>query len=349
MQHRFLVRSAALFATLLLAFPALAQKPAPRKPPASQPAASSQPADSTPTPTDDNQPKRLIMTDGSYQDVVRWEVKGDRVRYLSAERYEWEEVPKSMVDWAATEKNQKEQQASQASDNSAVKEVDAEAAAERAAEEARSPTIAPGLQLPSQGGVLLLDTFQGQQQLVEIHQNNGIIDEDRAGNILRSTVNPIAKKKANIVLNDPHAKVQVHVAQPAIYLNVEADENDAAAQAQNPDVDRFRIVQVQTKKDARVVGTVETSIIGKTDQKAHYIPAKTEQVSSAWVKVTPQQPLTPGEYAIVEMLGKDVNLYVWDFGVNPAAPANPGAWKQEPVANAPAQPTPQLQQNHPKP
>src|SRR5713226_9777080 len=276
--------------------------------------------------------KRLILKDGSYQLATKWEVKGDRVRYLSAERGEWEEVPNSLVDWAATDKYEKDRAAGAPAPEAV--ELDKELGAERLADEAKSPHVAPGLRLPDEGGVILLDTFESQPQLVELQQSGGAIKKNVKGNILRAAINPIASAKQTIELQGLHAKIQSHATLPAIYVNVE--QQDASAQGpQQPELpwDRFRIVRMQAKQDKRIVGDIKIAVYGKVSQEQKLVPTTAEKLTGGWVKVTPNSALTPGEYAVVEMLGKDgMNLYVWDFGVNPSAPANAMAWKPDPSA-----------------
>ena len=291
---------------------------------------------------------RLILKDGSYQLITKYEVKGDRVRYLSAERNEWEEVPKDLVDWTATEQFEKDRAAGKPAPEAA--ELDKELEAERKAEELKTPQVAPGLRLPEDGGIMLLDTFQGQPELVELQQQGGQLNKNMKGNILRATINPIASAKQTIEIPGTHAKVQSHAALPAIYANVEQqDQSDNATtepqmpvqNVQQPGEpwDRFRIVRLQTKGDKRIVGDIKIAVYGKVSQEQKLVPTASEQLTGGWVKVTPASPLTPGEYAVVEMLGQQgMNLFVWDFGVNPAAPANANATGLRPASSIPPPP-----------
>ena len=121
-----------------------------------------------PTPA---QARRLILKDGTYQSVTKYEIHGERVRYFSAERGEWEEVPNSLIDWDATEKF--EQGRLQGAPAPEAVELDKELEAERKAEQARSPQVAPGLRLPDEGGIFLLDTYENQPQLAELQQSGG--------------------------------------------------------------------------------------------------------------------------------------------------------------------------------
>jgi hypothetical protein len=300
--------------------------------------------------------QRLVLKDGSYQAVVKYEVKGDRVRYLSAERNEWEEVPNSMVDWAATEKYKNDRAAGVSSPEAAA--LDKELEAERAADEAKSPHVVPGLKLPDDGGVVLLDTYETQPQLVELQQNGGEINKNMKGNILRAAINPIASSKQTIELPGLHAPIQSHATLPSIYVNVAQQDQDVNAGTKGPQQpqqpqqpqepwDRFKIVHLQSKQDKRIVGNIKIAVYGKVSQQGDFVDTRAEQLTGGWVKVTPTQPLAPGEYAVVETLGKEgMNLYVWDFGVNPSAPANAQVIKPE-VSAAPAATDPKtLQDRH---
>jgi len=295
--------------------------------------------------------KRLILKDGSYQSVTEWQIKGDRVRYMSAERDEWEEMPKDLVDWPATDKYNKEREAG-APTPEAV-ELDKQMAEERRADEAKSPHVAPGLRLPEDGEVELLDTFQGQPQLVELEQSSSDVNRNTKGNILRGVVNPVAGAKETIELPGLHAKIQAHAQLPAIYVNVAQQDQQARNQDEGPQPeqaelpwDRFRIVraQVRAKSESRIVGNIKVAVYGKVSQDQKFVPTTAEKLTGGWVKVTPTKPLEAGEYAVVETLGKEgMNLYLWDFGVNPNAPANILATKPDPAENAPPEKPKEMQ------
>ncbi|HTZ97954.1 MAG TPA: hypothetical protein VMB18_16250 [Terriglobales bacterium] len=285
--------------------------------------------------------KRLVLKDGSYQLVSQWEVQGDRVRYLSAERNEWEELPNSMVDWDATEKFEKDRLSGKPAPEAV--EVDKEMQAEQQAEEAKTPQVAPGLHLPEEGSVLLLDTFQSQPQLIELQQTNGEIDRNRKDNMLHAVLIPIpiSSSKQYIELDGAHATLQAHAALPSIYVNLVPSTDSVGPekpeQPEQPEQpwDRYHIVRAQIRKDKRIVGVIKTNPLGRSSQQQNLIPTDSIHLKGDWVKITPLSPLEPGEYAVVELLGRQgMNTFVWDFGVNPSAPANPGALMPEPSAKS---------------
>jgi len=287
---------------------------------------------------------RLILKDGTYQSVTKYEINGDRVRYFSAERGEWEEVPKAMVDWDATKKYE-EGRLTGGSIPEAI-ELDKEIEAERKAALVRTPEVAPGLRLSDEGGVYLLDTYQNGPELAEIQQAGSDLNRSTKSNILRAAINPFSGAKQKIELPEAHAKVQAHTMLPSIYINVGADTGEgppavATGAEENgrvpaeatpvPPTERFKIIRVETKGNKRVAGAVKVAVTGATKIDERFIPSTVTTLTGGWIKLSPIDPLPEGEYAVAEMLGKDsMNLYVWDFGVNPNAPANAFAVRPEP-------------------
>lgn len=305
--------------------------------------------------------KRLILKDGSYQLVRKYQIVGDRVRYLSEERDDWEEVPYALVDWAATRKWNQEHalnaqglpiqppaQPSAGQPNPGEAEaakIDSEAAAERTALMEQTPTVAPGLQLPNLDGVFVLDNFQNVPELIQLRQTAGDVNRGGTHNILRAAIGSFRGAQEPVRINGQAAKLRLHVDDPSLYVslnklaNEQVDSESAfvvnTGDDKNPDPDknvgssptsRYAIVRVEVVPGERVIGAVRLRRLnGQIVQSESIVPTTAQILPGGyWMKLTPKEPLTVGEYALMEILAPgQINLDVWDFGVDPEAPENP--------------------------
>ncbi len=283
---------------------------------------------------------RLYLKDGSFQVVLSYRVQGDNVFYLSAERGAEEEIiPLRLVDIPTTEKWQKQKDA--AASGAPAVQIDPELAREEADRAARSPEVAKNLRLPEDDSVLVLDTYRGQPELVPMQQTDGALNRQTAHNILRQTLNPLASAHQLVEIKGETAPVQLHVADPEVYVRLD-DANDTAPvhggafqvdtggsrggiklEAPSPKSE-YVIVRVDVRRGVRVVTSFNLSLLGGARRQADVVETtRTLMDGGHWLKIVPKESLPFGEYALMEVLDdRTVNTGVWDFGVRPTAGPN---------------------------
>ncbi|HVC47865.1 MAG TPA: hypothetical protein VND90_11510 [Terracidiphilus sp.] len=289
---------------------------------------------------------RLILKDGTFQMCRKYEIVGDRVRYLSQERGDWEEIPANLVDWDATRKWEQNHAGPYQPDSSAMKEaseLDKEEAAERADDLARMPMVAKGLELPDQEGVFILDTFRGTPELVPVASSD-LNMHGRSHHGL-SMLNPLAGARTDLELDGAHARVHLHINDPVLYISLDTADSmePAGAYALTVKTSKdtvangphgahsassgFAIVHVDERRAIRLVGGIHVNPLGKVTQSENVISATVERMPGGhWLKITPRQNLLIGEYALVEILSPtEINQTVWDFRVDPTLGDNPGS------------------------
>jgi hypothetical protein len=289
------MRKAALLIVLLAVAvaPLMGQKNAP---PASR---GDQPAQSAPA----GQRQKLVMKDGSYQLVRGYQVQGDRVRYYSIERDGWEEVPASLVDWEATEQTNRAESA--AADEAltrarAAGEEDKES--RQAADQILGSEIAPGLFIPDEDGIYVIKS--GKVLALPRQEAKERVDKGRmATNVLLPV--PVLKNRNLVEIAGARAPVRLEASPAALY-----------ASGRTRDDSRFALARLKAKGDARQVEAILTNILGRNPtHSGDYIELKSETIAPNVFRLTPARPLPPGEYAIVEFLGNDLNMFLWDFAV----------------------------------
>jgi hypothetical protein len=297
---------------------------------------------------------RLYLKDGSYQIVMSYRVSGSLVHYISAERDgAAEEIPLSLVDLDATHRWEKDHSPTQAGDNTASGEppaIDPELLKEEADRASLTPEVAKDLSLPEQNSLLALDTFHGLPELVPLSQNDSDLNRNTGHNILRAVINPLSSPHQVAQIKGERSYVQLHVASPVFYIRVGDDnvpstggtpltvDTHGASNTIKPDPasgstsDHYVIVRADVRTGVRDIASFRIGLLGTGQPQEDVVETTSEVLPGGhWMKLTPQQPLDFGEYALMEVISdKVVNLSVWDFGVHPVAPENRDVIKPEP-------------------
>lgn len=240
---------------------------------------------------------RLYLKDGEYQIVREYHVEGDRVRYYTTERGQWEEIPLSLIDLTRTEKEHKAKE-------EVVKEEAEQDQEEAAAMRALRQEIAS---VPDDNGAYY--NLDGKVKPLEAATYQTITNKKRAALKMLSPV-PLIPGKASVLIEGEHSKFIVHDARPTFYFRPEREE-------------RFGIIRVTPKKEHRLVeniSVVPVANVGVANRDE--IPVFQQQLADNLYKVWPEKPLTAGEYAVVEFnddpnTPDQMQLLVWDFAYQP--------------------------------
>jgi len=249
---------------------------------------------------------RLYLKDGTFQMVREYQVLPDRVKYLSAERSgDWEEIPLDLVDLDRTTKEVAEHEAQLAREAKEDAEEDAAIRAQK--REASS--------VPGDPGVY----YVHGDVLEPLKQADAIVVTDKGRAILRTASSiasvlfghayppvPLTSGKNTIELEGAAAAFRVDEDRPEFYLRLAA-------------ADGLAIVKLSPKGNARTVEAVLIApVTNELEPKREALPSFTREVGELLFKIWPEQPMPPGEYAVIEFQDSQGTLQVWDFGVGEA-------------------------------
>ncbi|MBV8811102.1 MAG: hypothetical protein JO033_20735 [Acidobacteriaceae bacterium] len=241
---------------------------------------------------------KLYLKDGGYHLVREYQVEGDRVRFYSTERGEWEEMPVALVDLTKTEQERKTK------DEQVQQEARAEDEETKAERELRREIAS----IPMDPGAYY--KVNDKIQAVPRADYQVITDKKRQLISVLAPV-PLIPGKATVVIKGDHSNFVVTEPRPDFYFRLDKEE-------------RFGIVRLTPKKDHRIVENVSIIPVAKQAIEDRKQTETFEQeLAPGLYRVWPEKPLEPGEYGVIEFAdnGKpdDIELLVWDFAYRSAS------------------------------
>jgi hypothetical protein len=246
---------------------------------------------------------------------------------LSAERGDWEEIPAAMVDWDATAKAAA---AEQADEEALAKKVHAQEQAQRIdtmMDVDASLQVAPGVFLPPGEGMFLIDG----KSVKPLEQVGSQVKTDKK-QFLKQVLSPIpiVPSKQNVQIPGTRASVRLTGGQAELYLREappDADRTTPIVKSSRPGESgpEVELVRATVKGNKRQLESIKSLFGEQMEEKRNSISIQRWEIAPTVFRFTLSQPLPPGEYALAEILPDGMNLFVWDFGVDPSANGKPVA------------------------
>ena len=234
---------------------------------------------------------RLYLKDGGHHTVREHKVEGDRVRYYSIERGEWEEIPIAMVDLKKTDRELSTRVEASTEENKIAAE---EEAAER---EARRIVAS----IPEAAGLFKLDAT-GKPVALKLAESTLVTDKKRQVLKLLSPL-PLVAGRSTLEVAGEAAPLVYSERRPEFYLRLSKTQ-------------QFALVQLTPKKGSRVVEVIQVIPVSKERiEERKELEIFRQQLEEGLYKLWPQADLTVGEYAWIEFTEGEVNPMIWDFRI----------------------------------
>jgi hypothetical protein len=234
---------------------------------------------------------KLYLKDGSFQLVREYTVEGDRVKYYSVDRSDWEEVPADLVDLKRTDAETGARKSTLAFQQ---KEDEEEKAAAR---EIRQEI----LKIPRDPGTYRLEDGQ-----LRIFKAADASVHTAKGRSLLQALSPIPliPGKATLEIPGERSSEVVKDHEPEFYLQLANFES-------------FGMVKLKPEKGVRIAERITVEAVTKENaEERDKVEIFTKQLSeNGLYKIWPQDPLAKGEYAIMEYTEGKINAQIWDFRI----------------------------------
>src|SRR4029453_17614547 len=159
--------------------------------------------------------KKLVLKDGSYQLAREYQRNGERVRYFSAERGDWEEIPAAMVDWDATSKAEAAATKEREALLKTVHHEETVQKAEMPMDVDASLPVAPGVFLPPGEGMFVVEG----KSVTPLDQVGAEIRTDKKQKLKQElSPVPIVPSKRNLEIPGAKAIRRINSERPEFYL-----------------------------------------------------------------------------------------------------------------------------------